>query len=64
MEEKALSSESYLKVANIIETFMNSLKSKNILISNMGGGKLRMVTHLDYTDDMHEKLLETLVSIF
>jgi len=30
----------------------------------MGGGKLRMVTHLDYTDDMHEKLLETLVSIF
>lgn len=46
------------------ETFMNSLKSKNILISNMGGGKLRMVTHLDYTDDMHEKLLETLVSIF
>ena len=46
------------------KTFMNSLKSKNILISNMGGGKLRMVTHLDYTDDMHEKLLETLVSIF
>ena len=46
------------------ETLMNSLKSKNILISNMGGGKLRMVTHLDYTDDMHEKLLETLVSIF
>lgn len=46
------------------ETFMNSLKSKNILISNMGGGKLRMVTHLDYTDDMHEKLLQTLVSIF
>ena len=46
------------------ETFIKSLKSKNILISNMGGGKLRMVTHLDYTDDMHEKLLETLVSIF
>lgn len=46
------------------ETFISSLKSKNILISNMGGGKLRMVTHLDYTDDMHEKLLETLVSIF
>ena len=46
------------------ETFIKSLKSKNILISNMGGGKLRMVTHLDYTDDMHEKLLRTLVSIF
>ncbi len=45
------------------EVFIKKLNSKNILISNMGGGKLRMVTHLDYTDDMHEKLLETLVSI-
>jgi len=45
------------------EAFIKKLKSKNILISNMGGGKLRMVTHLDYTDDMHEILLETLVSI-
>jgi threonine aldolase len=45
------------------DSFIKNLKSKNILISNMGGGKLRMVTHLDYTDDMHEKLLETLVRI-
>jgi len=26
----------------------------------MGGGKLRMVTHLDYTDAMHTNLLEIL----
>ncbi len=45
------------------EAFIKKLKSKNILISNMGGGKLRMVTHLDYTDDMHEILLETLESV-
>ena len=45
------------------DAFIETLKSKNILISNMGGGKLRMVTHLDYTDDMHEKLLETLGGI-
>ena len=29
----------------------------------MGGGKLRMVTHLDYNLEMHEKLIETLESI-
>jgi threonine aldolase len=45
------------------EEFITNLKLKNILISNMGGGKLRMVTHLDYTDTMHKNLLETLVSI-
>ena len=26
----------------------------------MGGGKLRMVTHLDYTDAMHNKLIEVI----
>jgi threonine aldolase len=45
------------------EQFLANLKSKNILISNMGEGKLRMVTHLDYTDAMHENLLETLSGI-
>ncbi len=45
------------------EEFITNLKLKNILISNMGGGKLRMVTHLDYSDTMHKNLLETLVSI-
>lgn len=40
--------------------FLNTLKSHNILLSDMGGGKLRMVTHLDYTDAMHANLLEIL----
>tara|TARA_B110000483_G_scaffold232986_1_gene301248 strand:- start:117 stop:1136 length:1020 start_codon:yes stop_codon:yes gene_type:complete len=38
------------------DLFLNHLKSHNILLSDMGGGKLRMVTHLDYTDAMHLKL--------
>ncbi|MCC1484588.1 threonine aldolase family protein [Winogradskyella immobilis] len=40
--------------------FVNTLKEKDIQIIGMGSGKLRMVTHLDYTDAMHEKLLDTL----
>jgi threonine aldolase len=34
--------------------FVNALKEKEILISSMGEGKLRMVTHLDFTEDMLE----------
>ncbi|MCQ0112811.1 L-threonine aldolase [Zhouia amylolytica] len=40
--------------------FMNELMKNNIKIISMGMGKLRMVTHLDYTDPMHEYLLKTL----
>tara|TARA_R110002072_G_scaffold125944_2_gene262454 strand:- start:131493 stop:132515 length:1023 start_codon:yes stop_codon:yes gene_type:complete len=36
------------------ETFMAEMEAKNIRLSNMGHGKLRMVTHLDYTDAMHD----------
>jgi threonine aldolase len=36
------------------ETFMDEMEAKNIRLSNMGQGKLRMVTHLDYTDTMHD----------
>ena len=47
--------------SNVIEkTFLNQLKSKNIHISSMGQGKLRMVTHLDYKEVMHEYVLEAL----
>jgi threonine aldolase len=38
--------------------FVENLANKNIHVISMGGGKLRMVTHLDYTDVMHEKLLK------
>ncbi|WP_203258642.1 threonine aldolase family protein [Hyunsoonleella ulvae] len=39
------------------QQFTEKLRANNILIIGMGGGKLRMVTHLDYTDAMHEKLI-------
>ncbi len=42
------------------EKFMNYLLEQNIKISNMGHGKLRVVTHLDYTQQMHEYFLEIL----
>lgn len=43
--------------------FTNKLAQKDIHIISMGGGKLRMVTHLDYTDAMHNKFLETLKTL-
>jgi len=42
------------------EKFMNDLLQKNIKISGMGQGKLRIVTHLDYTYEMHKKFLKIL----
>ena len=39
---------------------MEKLKQKNIFISSMGKGKLRIVTHLDYKQVMHDYVLETL----
>jgi threonine aldolase len=44
------------------DTFVNKLKEKHILIIGMGQGKLRMVTHLDYTDAMHDELLKQLAA--
>lgn len=40
--------------------FILSLKKKNILIISMGAGKLRMVTHLDFTDEMMEIVINEL----
>ena len=40
--------------------FIQKLKEKNILIIGLGKGKLRMVTHRDYTEDQHHYLLTTL----
>jgi threonine aldolase len=40
--------------------FLQQLTDKNIYIISMGSNKLRMVTHLDYTDAMHKRLLEVL----
>lgn len=38
--------------------FVQNLADKNILIIGMGEGKLRMVTHLDFTDEMLEKVID------
>ena len=45
------------------KTVMEKLKQKNISISSMGHGKLRIVTHLDYKQVMHTYVLETLAKI-
>ena len=44
--------------------FLKKLSEKEISIIGMGQGKLRMVTHLDYTDEMHQHLLAQLVTLF
>ena len=40
--------------------FVSKLLQQDIHNISMGQGKLRMVTHMDYTDAMHEVLLQTL----
>lgn len=40
--------------------FLKALNDKNIRLSGMGNGKLRIVTHLDYTDGMHDFFLNEL----
>jgi len=42
------------------DKFITDLEEKQIRISNMGQGKLRVVTHLDYTNAMHDKFLSIL----
>jgi len=53
----------YLQDSSNEESFMKQLQEENIRISNMGQGKLRIVTHLDYTEEMHQKFLEVLSNI-
>lgn len=75
---KVLTTLSQIKLVEPIETniiifelnsdvseieFVQQLADKNIRIIGMGGGKLRIVTHLDYTDVMHEKLLSILSNL-
>lgn len=42
------------------EVFLDRLKEKDIHIIGMGQGKLRIVTHLDYTNEMHDAFLTIL----
>ncbi|MFG6686962.1 threonine aldolase family protein [Mariniflexile sp. HNIBRBA6329] len=45
------------------KAFIRKLSEKNVHIIGMGTNKLRIVTHLDYTDAMHEKFLEILKNL-
>lgn len=42
------------------QAFVNKLDENTVRISAMGKGKLRMVTHLDYTNEQHNYLLDLL----
>ncbi|MGI9551019.1 MAG: threonine aldolase family protein [Aurantibacter sp.] len=42
------------------EHFVQKLEENEIQIIGMGQGKLRIVTHLDYSDEMHEKFISFL----
>ena len=72
-----LSSCGYVKKVEDIETniiifyvkdeigdmnFINKMKEKDILLTPMGDGKIRIVTHLDFIDEMHTKLVSELQS--
>lgn len=76
--ESLLSGLSYIKVVEPVETnivifelnndisetdFLQKLKEHSILIISMGSNKLRMVTHFDYTEVMHEKVLKVLKNL-
>ena len=44
-------------------TFVKKLDEENVKIIGMGSGKLRIVTHLDYTQEMHERFLSSLENL-
>ncbi|MBT8259858.1 MAG: threonine aldolase [Flavobacteriaceae bacterium] len=43
--------------------FLEKLEAEQIYIIGMGGGKLRIVTHMDYTDAMHDKVLDIISNL-
>lgn len=60
--------ETNIVIFNVIdsineEDFMNRLKKAGISLISMGQGKLRMVTHLDFTEEMLEMVVNTLENI-
>lgn len=40
------------------DDFIAKMSDKGILLTSMGDGKIRIVTHLDFTDEMLEKLIK------
>jgi len=53
----------YLKPAIHENKFIEGLASKGVRISAMGQGKLRIVTHLDYTEAMHQSFKSILTHL-
>lgn len=45
------------------QDFIEKLLEKDIHLIGMGSSKLRIVTHMDYTDQMHDTLLKTLKTL-
>jgi len=43
-----------------VDEFMRMLDSEKIKISQLGKDKFRIVTHLDYSDEQHQKMMELL----
>lgn len=57
--------ETNIVIFNVIDSvneteFINGFKDKGISFISLGHGKLRMVTHLDFTDEMLEKVVQTI----
>ena len=46
------------------QTFLQKLKEQNILAIEFGPQQIRLVTHLDYTDEMAEHTLKTLKNFY
>ncbi len=46
-----------------MDVFLQKLKEDGVEIIGMGQGKLRIVTHLDYTQEMHEVFLSVLAKL-
>lgn len=53
----------YLKEPSREKDFLQELEKNKIRISSMGQGKLRIVTHLNYTEKMHGRFLNVLGQI-
>jgi len=45
------------------DKFVSKLAKKNILLISMGQGKLRMVTHLNFTDEMLQKVVKEICGL-
>lgn len=60
--------ETNIVIFNVIDTineqdFISRMNDADILLISMGQGKLRMVTHLDFTEEMLERVVLTIENI-